>query len=574
MRRPVLPKDEAVKSEWIDWQKVAQKTAIVSGAFSLILFILLVFNHINLNQDDPLQSTQLEMLKEQLRSDPNNDDQKLLIRDVDHSLRQQFFSRYNKQNQGGVVLTIALAIFFLSLRIAWINKPLPPEPGPDPHKAEEHRRELRLGRRAVWVLVVFLSFSAFTLAATVKNDPPGFVDPEAALKPIGPVIPSYDELLAQWPSFRGMGANARVSVPTWAQEWTVQSARWHEKLALEGLNSPVIWNDRLFVTGAIKAQRYVYCLNIKTGKTMWRKQVKDVEFSPEEHPHVEEDFTGYAAPTAATDGNNVYAVFANGDMVAFNFDGELQWSLNVGIEGNMYGYSASLALYDRFVYVQVDQDEGSYVTALDTMTGKAIWDKERDMGGSWGSPSIAVLNGKPQLVCMGNPHVISYDALTGEILWQHELMSGDVAPTPISVNDVVYVVNMACPLAAIDAAGEILWQNTDGGWPDTGSPVSNGTYIWLLDSSGIFTCVACDSGKLIYEEQLEGSFICSPTLVNDELLIYAEDGRVFVVATGDTYELKRSFQSGIPMKAAPAFDKKGNMYLRSGKDVYSIGVPK
>ena len=73
MRRPVMPKDEAAKVEWIDWQKVAQKTAIVSGAFCLILFILLVINHINLNQDDPLQTSQLEMLKEQLREDPNND---------------------------------------------------------------------------------------------------------------------------------------------------------------------------------------------------------------------------------------------------------------------------------------------------------------------------------------------------------------------------------------------------------------------------------------------------------------------------------------------------------------------
>ena len=569
MRRPVLPQDEEVRKSWIDWYDVAKKTTIASGVFSLILFILLIYNHINLNRDDVLDSPVLISLKQQLRESPNDQSIKDIIRDTDASLRAQYFSRYHKQNSGGVLLTLTLTVFFLSLRIVWINKPLPPEPGPDPHKAAEHRRELRLGRRAVWGLVLVMCCTSLWLYMSVPHEAPGYVDPAAAEKPTGPVIPNWDALMAQWPSFRGQGGNARVELSKAPKKWSAtENIRWHEKVSLDGLNSPVIWGDRLFLSGAIKTQRYVYCLNLKNGKTVWRKQVKDVDFSPEEHPHVE-DFTGYAAPTVACDGNNVYAIFANGDFVAFNMDGELQWSHNVGIEGNMYGYSASLALYKDKVYVQVDQDEGSFVAAFDTLEGTAVWEKERDMGACWASPVVAKLKDSFQLLVMG-PDAVSYDADSGEELWRHTLMSGDIAPTPITANDITYVVNMSNPLTAIDASGKILWKNTDGAWPDTSSPVTDGTYIWLIDSGGIMSCVSCADGKIIYEEMIEGRFTVSPTIVNDEVMFVSEEGKVTFIARSDKFEVKRQFDSGIPLKASPAFDAKGNMYLRNGKDVYCV----
>lgn len=574
MRRPVLPQDEEQRKEWIDWQQVAQKTAIVSGIFSLMLMTLLLVNHINLNRDDPLQTTQLIALKQQLMENPNDQNLKEIIRDTDSTLRAQFFSRYHKQNQGGVVLTISLAIFFLALRIAWINKPLPPDPGPDPHKAQEHRRELRLGRLAVLGLIVVMCSSAAALTTTVKRNTPGYVDPEAASTPSGPVIPEWEELQQQWPSFRGMGANARIEVPTWAREWSKdKGVQWQERLALDGLNAAVIWNDRVFATGAIESQRYVYCLSARTGKTMWRHQVKDVEFSPAEHPHTE-SFTGYAAPTAACDGNNVYAIFANGDLVAVSMDGQQQWAFNVGFHGNLYGYSASLALYKHLLYVQVDQDEGSYITAIDTMSGKSVWEQEREPGGSWGSPAVMRADDRYLVVCNGNPYATAYDALSGEVVWQHELMAGDVAPTPISADGIAYVVNMGCPLAAIDATGNILWKAEGGAWPDTSSPVTDGEYIWLLDSMGTLSCVSCADGSIVYEEgsALSGDFTASPTIVNDEIMLISNEGKVFIVARKPAFELKRSFDTGIPVQAAPSFDRDGNLYLRSGKHVYCIGT--
>ncbi len=571
MRRPVLPLDEEVKKEWIDWQQVAQKTALVSGIFTLLLFSFLVVNHINLNADDPLQTTQLIAYKQQLAEDSSNEELKETIRDIDSALRIQLFDRYHKQTVGGRVLAVSLAIFFLSLRIAWMNKPLPPEPGPDPHKAQEHRREMRLGRRAVFALILVMCCFTVVLSATVKRDAPNYVDPDAVEEPSEPVIPTWDALLAQWPSFRGAGANAVVNVPKWAQQWTKETARWHEQISLDGLNSPIIWNNKLFVTGAIEAQRYIYCINIKTGKTAWKYRVKDVPLSPSEHPATE-DWTGYAAPTAACDGNNVYAVFANGDMVAVNMDGELQWAMNTGFEGNMYGFSASLAIYDAFVYVQVDQAEGSFMMAIDSLSGKVAWEQDRDYAGSWGSPSLFVDGDTALVVTTGNPDVVAYDAKTGDIKWKHELFSGDVAPTPISANGIIYVCNMACPLAAIKPDGTILWKNEDGSWPDTSSPVTDGEHIWLLDAMGTLTCVQCSDGKKVYEESLEGDFVTSPTIVNNELLMISDKGVVYVVDKSPTFKINRTFESGIPMKASPTFDKSGNMYLRSSKDVYCIGA--
>ena len=121
------------------------------------------------------------------------------------------------------------------------------------------------------------------------------------------------------------------------------------------MNSPIVWNNRVFLSGADEKQREVYCFDADSGKLLWRKAVPKVVEAEPVKVSVE---TGFVAPTMATDGRFVYAMYANADVVAFDFEGNELWKRGLGLPvGNNYGHSASLATYQGNLIVQYDQGD-------------------------------------------------------------------------------------------------------------------------------------------------------------------------------------------------------------------------
>lgn len=574
MRRPVLPANEELRQSWIDWHKVARHSVLISGLFMLILLVILVRNHILLNAIDPLDSPQMIVLKNELRVDSNNDALKEEIRVLDERLRYEYFYRFKRQDTFAGVLTITVALFFMSLRIAWLHKPSSPQPGHDPNRARDMSRERILARRATLALMSAMILCGFTLYVSIENDIVGVSDENVATdeeREVAPFIPQWADMRAQWPRFRGMsglGAMLHVDFP---QEWSEsKNIVWKAQLALSGMNSPIIWDNYIFSSGASKTQREVYCVNRQTGKVLWRKAVKDVFDSPEKHPHVEEDYTGYAAPTMACDGTRVFAIFANGDLAAFDFRGNMQWSLNVTIKGNMYGYSSSLLVYKDKLIVLADQDEEASLMAFDCVTGNMLWDVDREYGGGWSSAIISETATGDQLITTANPDVVAYDPDTGKELWKiKDMLGGDIGASAIAVNGMTYIFHMGADAHALTPDGSIAW-TTEGSWPDTATACSNGVYAWTLTSPGTISCIELSTGKLLYEKEIDGNFTTSPSVSNNEVLCISEEGMVYILDAGAEFTVKRSFESGITSKASPAFTADGMMYLRSKKNIYAI----
>jgi outer membrane protein assembly factor BamB len=108
------------------------------------------------------------------------------------------------------------------------------------------------------------------------------------------------------------------------------------------MSSPVVWGDRLFLTGADAGTRQVYCLHADTGELLWQHDVDDVPGSPPDGtlPRVL-DMTGFAAPTATTDGRSVAAHFGTGELVCLSMNGERMWARPLGIPENHYGHASS-----------------------------------------------------------------------------------------------------------------------------------------------------------------------------------------------------------------------------------------
>jgi len=106
-----------------------------------------------------------------------------------------------------------------------------------------------------------------------------------------------------------------------------------------------------------------------------------------------------AAATVATDGRRIYAMFANGDLAAFTFDGKIAWSKNLAVPKNPYGHATSLLTWQDRVIVQFDQgqpdDQLSKLYAFAGATGEIVWQQPRPAGASWATPIVFEARASP-----------------------------------------------------------------------------------------------------------------------------------------------------------------------------------
>src|SRR6185369_1981812 len=179
----------------------------------------------------------------------------------------------------------------------------------------------------------------------------------------------------------------------------------------------------------------VYCLDWKTGKTIWKKQVH--QGTPSTSVHLKNT---YASETPVTDGERVYAYFGNIGLFCFDMDGKEMWSQQWGAfkTRNGWGSAASPVLHDERVYVVNDNEEKSFLMALDKKSGKQIWRIERDEKSTWATPFVWENEKRTELVVPGRNKVRSYDS-AGKVLWEFGGMSSIVIPTPFATSGLLYV---------------------------------------------------------------------------------------------------------------------------------------
>lgn len=391
-------------------------------------------------------------------------------------------------------------------------------------------------------------------------------------------FPSVQDYHQNWPVFRGPSAG--IAADNYPTDWNGPSGKailWKTQIALPGWNSPVVWKDRVFLAGADKQKREIYCYNADDGKLLWTKTVDALVGG--QPPKVFDD-TGYAAPTMAVDGKRVFAIFPNGDVVCYSFDGNQLWGRNLGSPDSMYGYAASLAMFRSLLIIQLDQGSGSdgqsAIMALQGSTGKIVWLTQRDVANSWSSPLVVNSADAGMVITNANPWSIGYEALSGKELWRANVMSGDVAPSPAYMDGIAYVCNTGAVLAAIRTNGSgdvtksnVLWQATDG-LPDITSPATNGEFLILLTTEGTATCIDAKLGKKLWDHSFDTMFRSSPVIIGNKAYLLDGDGVMHIIT------LKQSFledgQSSIGEKtnATPAFTG-GRIYIRGENNLFCVG---
>jgi outer membrane protein assembly factor BamB len=353
--------------------------------------------------------------------------------------------------------------------------------------------------------------------------------------------------------------------------WNLKSREnvaWHSPVPRKGYSSPVLNGGKIFVTGADNQARDLYCFDLATGNLLWTLAATGIAGSPSAMPETTDD-TGLAAPTPATNGKQVCAIFATGDLICADMDGQRLWAKNLGVPQNHYGYASSLLAYGSTLFVQYANSVSPRILALDMATGAEKWVKTLADKIAWSSPSLAYTDGKPMLVVAGNPAITAYNLSNGEQLWRVEGLSGEVASSPCSAGGLVFGAAEYAAVIAVNATtGEKLWSVNDY-MPETSSPAATADHVYVATSYGVLASYDTKTGALQQQLELGGEFYSSPMLVEGKLFLFSNGGTFHAYALGSELKPLASFDTGERTFATPAFTD-GYMVVRTEGNLYCV----
>ena len=572
--------------------------AWVAGVFSVLVGLTMISGRLSIRAEDPLKSPQLTELKEKLRLNPADEQIKQNVRQLDLQLRQRYFRQLSRMGSGVYLLLGGVAVFILAVKqCARCQKQLPmPQPRPDaPEQSERSAARARWSVAAsgtvigglLFILTLSLSSALPKRMAEVEKtlgagDATGAGEPHPADQASASDAASPQELMQNWPCFRGPGGGGvslLTNVPTAWDVKTGTGIAWKVPAPTSGFGSPIVWGDRVFLSGGDARKREVLCLDSNTGQIVWRQTVADVAGAPAQ-PADGPESTGYAAATMATDGRRVYAFFANGDCAAFTLEGKPAWSKSFGALKNPYGHATSLTTWRDRLIVQLDQgdpeDNKSKLYALDGRTGQIVWQRPRKAGASWATPIVIEAAGKAQVITLAVPSIIAYAATDGTELWRVEGLNGEITPSPVFAGGLLFVASPSEKLMAIRPDGQgdvtkthVVWTSEDS-VPDVTSPLSDSQLVFMLTTGGMLTCLDAKDGKKQWDHDFDMEFHASPSVAGGRLYLLSQKGTAFVVEAARQFKELFHTEMADGFHASPAFapDK---IFLRGLTNVWCLG---
>jgi outer membrane protein assembly factor BamB len=420
-----------------------------------------------------------------------------------------------------------------------------------------------------------------------------------------------------WPSFRGHRASGVADGFRTPEAWDVatgKGVRW--KTPVEGLghSSPVVWGDRIYLTTAVSGKAdaglkpgyygnidsvvddtphtwKLICLDKKSGKTIYSRTI--LSGVPAVKRHLK---STHANATLATDGTTLVAMLGSEGLHAFDMDGALRWKQDFGLLDSGYylapaaqwEFASSPVLHNGVVIVLADVQKGSFVAAHDAKTGKQIWRTPRNDVPTFGSPTIHAVGGRTMVLVNGWRHTGAYDFTTGAEIWRLN-GGGDIpTPTPIAAFGLVYITNAHGKMAPVYAVKEtakgdislpadatssdhVAWSALrDGAYMST--PLVYGDVLYVCRWNGVLVAFDAKTGERLYQERLgEGGAFTASVVAGDGKLYFAnEDGDVYVVKAGRTFEQIAKNSMAELVFATPAISE-GVLYFRTNRSVVAIG---
>jgi outer membrane protein assembly factor BamB len=399
---------------------------------------------------------------------------------------------------------------------------------------------------------------------------------------------------AQWPQFRGPdgnGTTGSTKLPlTWGEESNV---RWKTEIHGKGWSSPVVVDGQVWVSTATPDGREMsaLALDVESGKIVRDLKLFQVESPQEGHP-----FNSYASPTPVAEPGRVYITFGSAGTAALDTrTGKVLWERRDLQCNHFRGAGSSPILFRNLLIMHFDGIDVQYVVALDKDTGKTVWKTPRsidfkdldadgkpkgdgDFRKAFTTPLIIEVGGQPLLVSVGGKATYGYDPMTGKERWRVEERRSHTASTrPVAGLGMVFYPTgwESTQLLAVrpDGAGDVtathvVWRFARG-VPNKPSVLFVDGLIYMVNDTGIASCVEAKTGALVWQSRVGGMFSASPLYAGGRIYLFDEDGKTTVLEAGREFKVLAENLLDNGFMASPAVVGDA-LIVRTSRDLYRI----
>ena len=399
-----------------------------------------------------------------------------------------------------------------------------------------------------------------------------------------------------WPQWRGPSLNGLSAEKNLPVKWSAtENVSWKLQLPAWSGSTPIVWGDRVFLNVADDLKKrdgvnlHLWCVNRANGTVLWTRPL-----GPGNHQERKQNMS---TPSPVTDGTHVWIMTGTGVLKAFDFSGTERWSRDIqkdyGRFGLNWGYGSSPLLYRDALYIQVlhgmRTDDPSYVLRIDTLTGRTVWRVERptparfESPDAYTTPALLRYGTSTEIVVTGGDVVTGHDPDTGKELWRANGLNPDndgsyrIVASPVIQGDMIYAPSRERPMLALRAGGRgdvtkshVLWSFNNG--PDVPTPVSDGTYIYVVNDRGIMFCLDAKTGREYYGRQRlrPATYSGSPVVADGKIYITNEDGLTSVIKAGPVFELLAENDFDDYTLSSPAISE-GQIFFRTRNFLYAVG---
>lgn len=389
-----------------------------------------------------------------------------------------------------------------------------------------------------------------------------------------------------WPQFRGPGGQGQVdtAIPVaWSEQ---KNVLWKTPLPGKSGSSPVIAGGKAWVTSSVPVAGRGLSLRVLGVDLRSGAIAHDVELFATAKPPVLHARNTPASPTPAVVGNMVVASFGSDGVGCVDVaTGKVMWrneTLKVEYES---GPGSSLVPYKGRVILPCDGADAQFVVALDAATGKIAWRTERTVAAkrppnerrAFSTPLVITVGKQDQVVIPGAQCVYSYDPETGKELWRVAYTGFSNVPRPVFANGLVYVssgfFNHEMMAIRPDGLGDVTtthvaWRYKKG-LPNVPSPVFAEGLLFMVADTGIATCLDAKTGELKWSERLPGSYTASPLVRGLTVYAFADDGKAVLFKAADAFEeVGRNTLDGRLQATPAAVD--GSLIVRTDAALYRL----
>lgn len=391
-----------------------------------------------------------------------------------------------------------------------------------------------------------------------------------------------------WPQFRGPHGDNRADeakLPlTWSEK---ENVVWKTAIHDKGWSSPVVWGEQVWLTTAKEdgKQLFAVCIERGSGKIQHDLKVFDVD-KPSE---LWRKFNSFASPTPAIEEGRVYVHFGTyGTACLDTKTGETLWQRRDLHCDHWRGAASSPILYEDFLFLTFDGYDKQYVVALNKKNGETVWKKDRsldykttngDLKKGFGTPAIRTIDGKAQLISSAAAGTIAYDPKTGEELWKIHHGGMNVTAPPLHGQGKIFLCtgDGGFRLLAVREGGSgeitashVAWKvKNKNSVPSRSSPVLVDDLLYMVNESGIVSCLEAKTGEPVWQERIGGKFWAAPLYAEGRLYLFDEDGLGHVVAAGRAWKKLATNQLRDGCRASPAVS--GNaLFVRTFTHLYRL----